>query len=596
MRKYCFIRDASTNMCYCSKCGHIILQDEYNMKKHAGSCGEEAHFIIGRQTEDQDYFYLLEAEGDHLSFHVVTPVLYLRPGFKDRYKGGGWKRVFSAELYQGSREVRISRSKYGNLDMWLALIRQGRVRPAMTEEDSTVARRVFPTVQGIYSLQMLVHIYKTKGLEYRNLLPEGTEDSMFSMRNMRLPGDVGGEDTVLFTNLHEIAEDELLLEINMARYSGKRHIRLLISEHYLYAGELPDLKELFSLENVVAGAGTEEDVHRFAERYPSFGLEAYWENGGRNLLLPLLSGEYHQGIELLAKSGCCAAAAFPGLSELLLDPLLYTNVKEMLGVPVSVVRKLRPEHFRLLPNVIEILSKIWKYNPRFLSVPQDAYTVPMLRFLAENNITREPGADGHWALLRGFDDRQVFRMIKYLASGKTEDYELYRDYLYCCRQIGEYPGGLTPANLKQAHDMAVDIKTDMENHKMAEAFRRQVSSPEYLELTTNTETDKEIFGKDPYVVKAPSVPRELVEESAAMHHCVRMYADLVAKGATKIFFLRQRKQQSVPFVTIEVNGKRVIQVKAAYNKKADIRAQRFVRKWAAVKGLQITTPDMRESV
>ena len=93
---------------------------------------------------------------------------------------------------------------------------------------------------------------------------------------------------------------------------------------------------------------------------------------------------------------------------------------------MSVVRKLRPEHFRLLPNVIEILSKIWKHNPRFLNVPQDAYTVPMLRFLAENNITREPGADGHWALLRGFDNRQVFRMIKYLASGKAEDYELYR--------------------------------------------------------------------------------------------------------------------------------------------------------------------------
>lgn len=81
--------------------------------------------------------------------------------------------------------------------MWLALIRQGRVRPAMTEEDSAVVRKVFPTVQGIYSLQMLVHIYKTKGLEYRNLLPEGTEDSMFSIRNMRLSGDVGGEDAVL---------------------------------------------------------------------------------------------------------------------------------------------------------------------------------------------------------------------------------------------------------------------------------------------------------------------------------------------------------------------------------------------------------------
>lgn len=38
MRKYCFIGDTETNKCYCSKCGCIVLQDDYNMKKYADSC------------------------------------------------------------------------------------------------------------------------------------------------------------------------------------------------------------------------------------------------------------------------------------------------------------------------------------------------------------------------------------------------------------------------------------------------------------------------------------------------------------------------------------------------------------------------------
>lgn len=57
----------------------------------------------------------------------------------------------------------------------------------MTEEDILAVQKVFPIVQAIYHLQMLVHIYKTKGLAYR--IPPGLdkESLVFSMQNAQLP-------------------------------------------------------------------------------------------------------------------------------------------------------------------------------------------------------------------------------------------------------------------------------------------------------------------------------------------------------------------------------------------------------------------------
>ena len=55
----------------------------------------------------------------------------------------------------------------------------------MTEEDILAVQKVFPIVQAIYHLQMLVHIYKTKGLAYRISLDK--ESLVFSMQNAQLP-------------------------------------------------------------------------------------------------------------------------------------------------------------------------------------------------------------------------------------------------------------------------------------------------------------------------------------------------------------------------------------------------------------------------
>lgn len=98
-------------------------------------------------------------------------------------------------------------------------------------------------------------------------------------------------------------------------------------------------------------------------------------------------------------------------------------------------------------------------------------------------------------------------------------------------------------------------------------------------------------GEDKYTIQALRKIKEMNYESSKLHHCVRIYTDLVVRGNTKIFFLREKGNLDEPFATIEVAGKQIIQLKAICNRKAPQQAQRFVRKWAKIKKLEIVSGD-----
>lgn len=56
-------------------------------------------------------------------------------------------------------------------------------------------------------------------------------------------------------------------------------------------------------------------------------------------MLPLLSGNYHKGTELMAKSGCIGAVAYHNMRELYRNLANYSDAKTFLGVPVSCSQK-----------------------------------------------------------------------------------------------------------------------------------------------------------------------------------------------------------------------------------------------------------------
>lgn len=59
--------------------------------------------------------------------------------------------LYAASFRSGEKGIHVDCNVYGNLDMWLALIREGKVRTINAEDDLTEIREVFPVVQEILS-------------------------------------------------------------------------------------------------------------------------------------------------------------------------------------------------------------------------------------------------------------------------------------------------------------------------------------------------------------------------------------------------------------------------------------------------------------
>ncbi len=525
------------------------------------------------------YYYHLKAYKDRLTLAIESPA-----------EKNTKEILYSVSFFPEEKEIRIGCNLYGSLDMWLNMIREGEIRAVNAEDDLAEIRKVFPVVQEIFSLEMFAYIYKTKGLHFKPLIESGKEKEYLTLHREILSQNITGNDAVIRTKLHKLPDKNLILEIDVALFHGKRHVQILISEDFTYSVEALELSFLFYLERIVVGESTEADIMEFSRCYPSFGLSEYWKNGGQNILLPLLSGNYHKGIELLSKSGCCGTAAYKNLPELYRNPAEYTDVRSFLGVPVSVVRKISLEHLKKVDGLFTKIAEIWDYNRSILDVP--AYTVPMFRFIKENDISHRMQPDSRRTPFHAFSEEQVVKIIRYLAADPLLDYEMFRGYLHICSLIHAYPAGMTPGNLPRAFDVAVRMYRELENRRLSEDFRMRVSEFSYAELTTETGPDRMLFEEDQYMIIAPGNLEDLARESTIMHNCVCFYSERIVRGVTKIYLLRKRKNPSIPFVTIQVDADRVVQVKTAYNRLADAEIQLFIRKWAAIKGLLIDTEDI----
>lgn len=92
-------------------------------------------------------------------------------------------------------------------------------------------------------------------------------------------------------------------------------------------------------------------------------------------------------------------------------------------------------------------------------------------------------------------------------------------------------------------------------------------------------SEKMIMKKDGYVIKPLLMPKELREEGKKMHHCVGSYAEKVATGECLIFSVRKEEDIERPLATIEIQEKKVKQVRAAYNNEPPEDVSVFVKKW-----------------
>ena len=551
-----------------------------------------------------------------LRLSVCAPRLRPIPGFTDRFSGIEWVPEFEVLFPAGSKNPEIVRNETGyEMDVLLSLIRAGRIVPISAERDAEVIRSVFPCID-VYSLQMFVHIYRNKGYTVSGRLRPATEKLLFSKvpcsEEWKNAGAGSNDESVAGSNGKRGvgsgdkrgtgSSDKIPICAALYRYGGKRYILqvilkqdvrqtvFLFTRGYCACSENADLRELFGKEYYLAG-NSMKAITQFDKAYPEYHLAAYAARS-QNILVPLLAADYHSGMELAAKSGATGIAeSCDRLSVFEKMPGLYRNLRDLFGVPVSVLRALNKE--QVCDAVMARVREIFEYKPVFLQF--DAYTASMMEFYMRADITRSgrQGIDGIAAL----SDKQILQILRYLEK-HPDDGHYYCDYMNACAQLGEYPYGITPdIPVREAHDRTVARIRNYHDFLTRKRFEDAVKGEEYAKLSTClTEQDQEEFEKDPLVVTAPDTSDDLFRESENMHNCVRIYVNSVAEKRKRIYFLRRKTDPTKSFGTLEVSGdgRSLCQAKAFGNGRLDRRAQKFIVKWCRCKGIRISTADISE--
>ncbi len=145
----------------------------------------------------------------------------------------------------------------------------------------------------------------------------------------------------------------------------------------------------------------------------------------------------------------------------------------------------------------------------------------------------------HDDLRSNFSDEE----LRYVACQRS-DLQTYKDYLRIADLLA-YPlhekRYKYPKNLKEAHDEAsktYKVILDAKNDAAIKAVSEQCG--------------KLAFAKNGYCIFPLSCSQDLIDESAALNHCVRSYVDRVVKGESLILFVRKESDPGKPFVTLEL--------------------------------------------
>ena len=380
---------------FCGKCGKRIIPDLYNAGKHAESCG----FTVSDTGEsrnvavDHEPGYRLSAKEGNLHLEICFPELVNIPGFQDRFRKMRWVPVMETVFCPDRRDPVIAGNSSGiDLSLWLSLIRAGKCCRIQRELDVEVIREVFPGIIGLYSLQMFVHIYCTKGFRHSRLLPEHVARRVL----MSIPM----EDR---TNIREKSSSSLewssraragrravrplraallrgkgdiqFLRLTIENGEGRRWPSFLFSRGYAACTPGLDIWQILQGDYELT-ADSEGAVRRFAQLYPEYNLEQYLEKSS-NILIPLIAPDYHSLLEIAAKAGAPAVAEnMAELSQFKQDPAMYTNLRDAFRLPLHVLRTLEPEDVN--EELIKKFASINLCNPGFLQF--DRYTQGMLDF------------------------------------------------------------------------------------------------------------------------------------------------------------------------------------------------------------------------
>jgi hypothetical protein len=139
---------------------------------------------------------------------------------------------------------------------------------------------------------------------------------------------------------------------------------------------------------------------------------------------------------------------------------------------------------------------------------------------------------------------------------------LYSDYFTSLKTMGEFNIDISAYplifndqdQLQRYHDEAARAVSAVKNKAQDEKF-----------AILYAKREKMLENDGSYLIDMPKSSADLTTEGSYLRHCVGGYINRVANGDTAIYFLRQASEPNTPWLTVEVNNKRCIQIHGSCN-------------------------------
>ena len=159
---------------------------------------------------------------------------------------------------------------------------------------------------------------------------------------------------------------------------------------------------------------------------------------------------------------------------------------------------------------------------------------------------------------------RLYRYLKRESQSASAGLSAFKDYIKAAEALG-YPlyreDVLLPNGLSAAHDEACR----KHRKKLEKERREQAKEQARLEAMVYQERYHALRQKyemelDGYIIRVPVDAQEIHEEGRKLKHCVAGYADRHMKGTTTILFMRKADKPKEPFLTIQMQGKTLMQI------------------------------------
>jgi len=181
-----------------------------------------------------------------------------------------------------------------------------------------------------------------------------------------------------------------------------------------------------------------------------------------------------------------------------------------------------------------------------------------------------------------FEKLDLFRFLPYIMGQRIwyestvedkfcipyQETRTYRDYINLNGQLADP----YPVCLVAAHNIAVRNNKILLDEEVCKKFEEVVKKYQPLEWT-------EPSGK--YIIKAPRVATDFVDEGNALHHCLATYIELVANEQENVMFLRLARKPNESLITFAFDESyNAVEVKQMFNEDVeDPEIDEILKKW-----------------